>query len=292
MTSFEIAADSSRVVFLADRAQDERQELWSVPLAAGVPVRLNWTLAVGGDVSAYRLAPDSSRVAYRADQDQNEIFEIFSVPLAGGTALQLNAALATGGDVQAGAQGFAISADSSRVLYRADQDVDGVVELYHVALGGGTPVRLNDPLPAGRTVHSFELAPDSTRAVYRADQDTNDVFELYGVELASGTITRLHPPLPPDAGTPTTYLVTPDSTSVVGASDLVVPDSVQLYALPLSGAGPRSLSGELPSGDVELFDARGGRVAYIAARATPTVFELFAATLPRPLRSGSVPPGH
>ena len=64
---------------------------------------------------------------------------------AGAGLVKLNTALPFGGDVDS--YGFQFSPDGSRVLYRADQETDNVLELYSVAAGGGTPVKLNTPLP-------------------------------------------------------------------------------------------------------------------------------------------------
>ena len=91
--------------------------------------------------------------------------------------IKLNSPLVTGGNVR----DFSISPNSSRVVYSADQDTDGVGELYSVPIGGGTVTELNSPLVAGGSVYRFSISPDSSRVVYSADQDTDGMFELYGV---------------------------------------------------------------------------------------------------------------
>ena len=90
---------------------------------------------------------------------------------------------------------FKISSDSSRVVYRADQDTNGVDELYSVPIGGGTPVKLNDLLVADGDVHSFRISPDSSRVVYLADQDTDEVDELYSVPINGDMPVKLNGPL-------------------------------------------------------------------------------------------------
>ncbi len=75
----------------------------------------------GGDVWDFKISKDSSRVVYRANQDTVSTFELYSVPLGGGVATKLNPVLVSGGDVDV-VFGFKISADSSRVVYRANQD--------------------------------------------------------------------------------------------------------------------------------------------------------------------------
>ncbi len=63
-----------------------------------------------------------------ADQQTAGILELFSVPIGGPAAagIKLNGALVTGGYVS----GFQVSPDSGRVLYIADQDINGFFELY------------------------------------------------------------------------------------------------------------------------------------------------------------------
>jgi len=51
-----------------------------------------------------------------------------------GNPYQISGDMVLYGDVW---QDFKISADSNRVVYRADQNTDGVYELYSVPIGGG-----------------------------------------------------------------------------------------------------------------------------------------------------------
>ena len=90
---------------------------------------------------------------------------------------------------------FTWAPDSSRVAYRADQDTDGVGELYSATPdGSGTPDKLNGALVAGgRVFLGFTWAPDSSRVAYRADQDTDDILELYSATPdGSGTPDKLN----------------------------------------------------------------------------------------------------
>ena len=96
---------------------------------------------------------------------------LVSPSLAALVNIKLNGPLVSGGDVDE----FRVSPDSSRVVYRADQDTDNVDELYSVPLAGGSPVKLNGPLVSGGYVWYFQVSPDSSRVVYHASQDTNGV---------------------------------------------------------------------------------------------------------------------
>jgi Tol biopolymer transport system component len=130
VSTMQFSPDSSRVLYWADQTTDGVNEIFSVPSAGGAAVKLNGPLVAGGDVNFSGLAfsPDSSRVLYLADQTTDGVAEIFIVPSAGGAAVKLNGPLVAGGDVTS--SGLAFSPDGSRVMYAADQDTDGVTELY------------------------------------------------------------------------------------------------------------------------------------------------------------------
>ena len=178
---FKVSPDSSRVVYLADQDTDYVEELYSVPIAgpATEGLKINGSLVLGGEVIDFKVSPDSSRVVYRADQDTDYVDELYSVPIAGpsDTDIKLNGLLVTGGEVVT----YALSLDSSRAVYLADQDTDYVEELYSVPIAGpgSAGVKINGPLVLGGDVLGFDISPDSKRVVYRADQDTDYVDELY-----------------------------------------------------------------------------------------------------------------
>ena len=58
------------------------------------------------------------------------------------------------------------SPDGSRVVYRADQEVNEVFELYSVGITGGEVTKLNDELVLGGDVHEFAFPVDPERTLY------------------------------------------------------------------------------------------------------------------------------
>ncbi|RMH18792.1 MAG: choice-of-anchor D domain-containing protein [Acidobacteria bacterium] len=204
--AFLISPDSTRVVYLADQETDEVFELFSVPIDGGPAIKLNPTLAGGrGDVrgpeqgmpNPFVVSPDSRWVAYVADQETDSVFELFSVPIDGGPAIKLNPVLAEGrGEIRGAdnmvAHPFRFTPDSRRVLYVADQEIVGVMELFMVPVGGGRAMRLNPTLAQDQGAlvgadyeldNPFLISPDGRYAVYVADQDTDEVIELYASRL-------------------------------------------------------------------------------------------------------------
>ena len=179
-----ITPDGNRVVYRAEYVYTERSQLYSIPITGprSANIRLDTTAPTdsGGEVDSYKISPDGSRVVYQADQDSEDLSELYSVPVAGPASanVKLNGPLPLGGVVTTGYQ---ISPDGSRVVYRAEQQADGVVELFSVPLTGPSSagIKLNGAFVAGGDVSSFAISRDGRWIVYRADQDTDDVFELF-----------------------------------------------------------------------------------------------------------------
>lgn len=142
---FRISPDGTRVVYRADQARDEVFELYSVPIDRGPALQISGLLPAGGDVLGdFEIGADGREVLYVADQDADDVFELFRTPIDRIKASRkISAPLVAGGDVL-GANGIPRIevAPDSRVLYIADQDVDGVFELYLTSSGRRHPLVL------------------------------------------------------------------------------------------------------------------------------------------------------
>ena len=230
-SGLQFSPDSSRVLYLADQTTDNVNEVFSVPSAGGMAVKLNGPLVANGDVSVTRLqfSPDSSRVLYLADQTTDGVNEVFSVPSGGGMAVKLNGPLVAGGEVSdTTTVGF--SPDSSRVVYLADQTTDEVFEVFSVPSAGGTATKLNGPLVADGDVIAHVFSPDSTRVLYYADQTTDGVNEIFIVPSAGGTAVKLNGPLVAGGGVIIGSLqFSPDSSRVLYIADQDTNNVTELY---------------------------------------------------------------
>lgn len=299
---FEISANSSRVVYRADQDTNDVIELYSAQIQATGSNRLNGDLVLGGDVQEFQITPNGNRVLYLADQDVNGQRELYQVqfitiaqsgadaPLALNGSAKVNGPLVFNGSVTH----FQISADSSRVVYRADEEQIVKYELYSVSLVIGTRVKLNDALVAGGNVASaFAISPNSSWVVYRADQQTNDVDELYAVPLAGGAVFKLNSAM---AGDVDSFAISPDSTRVVYLADQEIVGTSELYAksLPVLG-GPITIiippasklnAPLIANGDVFKFaiSPDASRVVYTADQDISNVNELYSV----PLADGTV----
>jgi Tol biopolymer transport system component len=312
---FEISTDGAYVVYLADADTDEIVELYSVPMSGGTSVRLNSTLVTGGELSAFLISPDGSRVVYRGDQETDGVYELYSVPIAGpaSAGVKLNPLLPTGGDV---GSGFVISPDGSRVVYRADQDTDGVYELYSVPIAGpaSAGVKLNPSLPSGGDVQTgFDVSPDGSWAVYRADQDfvrpfvdVEGIYELYSVPVAgpSSDVVKINHSLRTEVlicgqkhatDDVQSFKISPDSSRVAYRAKRYVGDCdhvSEVFSVPIRGPYTDSvkLNGTLVAGgNVGSKYEIGGnssRVVYEADQETVDVYELYSVPITGPASSG------
>lgn len=186
----------------------------------------------------------------------------------------------------------AATARNGDVFYIADQDTDGVDELYHVDDRTGEVTRLNSPLVAGGDVTDFEADRRGRRVVYLADQDTDDDFELYGVELSTGEVTRLNDALLSEQDVYPDFHIGPrgrtvaftaghwtDTDDAAGTGDIR-----ELFSANLKTGVTTRIGGGLALYTGSFLDdyrigPRGRRVFYQAEGDTEGVRELFGAKL-------------
>ena len=210
-------------------------------------------------------------------------------------SLSIAVAACSSGDSGSSNGSSSSAASTERIVYLADQDINGVSELYL----GGSSTKLNPPLSQGKNVLDFQITPDKTAVVYRADQDTNDVFELYRVEFANpGVSTKLNSSLP-IGGDVWRAVITPDSSAVVYVADQTTDGVTELYRVPFATPGVSTkLNGRLVPGGNVFFDIGttpdSSAVVYRATQDTAKTIELYRVPLATPGLStklnGALPP--
>jgi len=220
--SLRISANSRRVVY---QLFDARRELYSVPIdGSAKPVKFHSSLIGGVATGRFDLSPDARRIVYVADHEQAQRYELYSAPIDGSASpVKLNGPLVAGGDVLFYNPAFEISADGSRVVYRADQEIDGIDELYGVPIDGSSaPIKLSAPLVAGERLNDFHLCPDGSRVVYLTDADCYRTMTLRSAPIdGSSPAVQVNDPhgghCSDDGGDETAfeYRISPDSGRVV-----------------------------------------------------------------------------
>jgi Tol biopolymer transport system component len=298
---FKISPDGNRVAYRADQDTPGVVELYVNSINGGNPVKVTPDLAPDGDVEvpfalnfdAFNWSPDGNRIAYIADQERDGFYELFVSAPDGSSNFKVSGVLHTdfdGGDVLE----FEWSPDSSLIAYRADQDFNGVIELYaNQPSDTSTPTKVNTPLPdgdprdvaaePGSSFDVFEWAPDNSWIAYIADQDTNDVFELFTAERITA--------VPPVFGLPvkvSSALVSggdviefqwaSDSSRVAFRADQDNDNVVELYSATPDGSDSAKVSlTPVTNGDVAGFQwaPNSALIAYRADQDTNDVLELY-----------------
>jgi len=150
--------DSSRLVFAADMSTLSRVELYSVRANGTQLAKLNSDFSSGQSLptnDAWLLSPDGNVVLYRANQAQNNRYDLFTVGVDGSQSpARLNANLVSGGNIVS----FSWSADSTRVMYIADQEQDEINELFLASVGNSTVTKVNQALTSDGDVSEFAWA--------------------------------------------------------------------------------------------------------------------------------------
>lgn len=228
---YELTSDGQFAVYLADSETLNRTDVFSVEVATG-EVRKLHPASQPGTVTQFQISPDDSRVVFQTRHHNDRLQEdLYSVPVTGGEPTQLTPEFVSGGYPTE----FRITPDSSRVVYFAQQDLNGVDELFSVPIVGGTVSKVNAPLPSKHDVlRGFDISPDSDRVVYRAG---HEAISLYSGNIAGGEVSKLAD-LQPNRfppGDDGVAQITPD-----GRHALYLSDS-DLFSVPLTGGDPVQL---------------------------------------------------
>src|SRR5262249_44945090 len=135
-------------------------------------------------------------VVYRADALADEVDQLFSAPSdASAPPVLVSGAMVAGGDVRerpSSADPDFLFGSGGRVLYYADAEVDGTVELFSAPLDASAPpIRLSAVAP-GRNVQGLRVSADGSRAAYRAVEGVDTVLALYAVPSAGGQSVKIN----------------------------------------------------------------------------------------------------
>jgi Tol biopolymer transport system component len=162
--------------------------------------------------------------------------------------VRINGLLSDEGDVLS----YRSSPDGQSVVYLADQDEDGTVELYRAGIDGTGVTKLNTTLAEGGNVIDFKIAPDGSRVVYWANVTNATQKDLFSVPIMGGESAALHEDGVFD------YEIAPDSSLVVFTAFsrdhmYYVGDAV-LYSAPIEGGGSTVLGEWGQAGDPGVMD--------------------------------------
>ena len=207
------------------------------------------------------------------------VFLLGILPFSNGIAsqLQLNDVIHAAGDILS----YQLSPNNDRVVYRGDQDTDGVQELYSVRLDGTDRVKLNSLLTASEDVQSdYKISQNGLHVVFRVNSPAD---KLYSVPIGGGTALQLDVSELVDGPLHGTgaFEISADSATVVFIADLVTRSSSELFAVPIAGGTPTQLdpgfSGPVPQGSPEFrVSSDSSYVVFRAKLGFNSEFQLFS----------------
>jgi Tol biopolymer transport system component len=148
--------DSSRIAYRARQESTVANELFCVMADGSNLMKINDTLAVGGNVVGFQWSPDGERIVYRADQATDEIIELYSSTVDGALPEKLSGSVGTpDSDVQP----FLWIANSRQVVYPADAVIDEQLTLFYADCDDTTVLEdISQPLaPAAIGVIQFDV---------------------------------------------------------------------------------------------------------------------------------------
>lgn len=303
---FSLAVKGRWFVYHADQDTAGTDELFAVDVSTttyGSPVKLNPTLATGGEVPAGSslpvnkdlFSPGGRSLVFAAETVADGVEELWTVDMTGTTIpapVKVNATLPAGGSTDE----WWWSHDGNWLAYTADQATLGTVELWMVDVSTpgapGTPVRMNGSLTAGGSVYNFEdgsspFSPDGARIAYVAEQDTVGVAEVYAATLTAGTLgARVKVSSAMLGGSAGASLVkwAPDGQSLVYVADGTTVGTTELYWVDFSTGSPSAAvkvsstiaaaGGNVDDGDV-LFAPDSSGLCYFADADVDGQVELF-----------------
>jgi hypothetical protein len=257
VASYQLAPDSSAVVYTADVQYAGRRALYSVPLRGGLGTQLSPAPVVGGVISQYAITPDSQTVVYLGEVASTDKPRTYSIGLNGANATQIDSGLA--------GSPLALSLAGNTRAVLLVQTAAATRELYSVRLDGiGAPIRLNHQLPAGGSVGQYAVSPDGQWVVFMADGVVDEQVELYSASIDGSVWTALHGPAVP-GGDVKEFTISPDGQRVAFTGDLIVDERVDVYSRPIDGSSLPALVYTNSASDASrpLISPDGATVAYV-----------------------------
>jgi hypothetical protein len=175
-----LSPDARTLYFVSDLTGTV--QLWSVPVAGGVPTRLSYE---ADRVGAYRLSPDGTHIAYGADEGGDERWALWVMKSDGTDARRLS----TQPDRIHHVVGW--TPDGAGVLAFANLRDERFFDLHEFPATGGTPKRRfsHDGTGFGATVLG------DGRVVVTTNRARSDQNHLFLVDR-DGATTRLTPDAP------------------------------------------------------------------------------------------------
>ncbi len=247
---YQISSDSDRVVYMAEKPDQARIDVYSVSMVDNSTVKLSNLPFFSLGVSSFDVSPDGSRVVINVPA--NSAFQIpaslYSILIDGGNQVNMGGALVpNANNFIIAFSDFLISPNSQRVVFRIDNSVNDVVELYSVLITGGNPERVSVVsssifIPTGDVIAGYIISPDSRRVVYRTNTGAILSEKLYSspITVASSIGSRFL-----SGFIDGKFKISPDSNQVIFKSSTGIFARRNLFRIPITGGAKEQLNNTL-----------------------------------------------
>lgn len=252
ITQLELSEDGARLFYLQDLRIASMFEALVVDLAAGRPsaprIVSGAPRGPGHAVSSAVWSPDGRHLLLAGDLHTDNVQELFVADTASTAVsgpIRVSADLILGGNVSSTTwwfdvtAGYAWSPNGDRIFYRADQDRNGVHELWSVSLTAPRiATRVNDSVAPVSHVGQWRLSEAGDRVLFVADVDAPGDGTVFVADVTAATpsTARLTPTL---AGSTVNDLVLlRDSSAAVFLADIAEVGRFEPWFVDLSGAAP------------------------------------------------------
>ncbi len=229
------------LLFVSEHTETGAERLYVLDAETGTSTALTLPGTENTRIYSFAASPDGETVALRANLDDDNKSELYIVAMDGGELSKINAPLETdGSDVVS----FEWTHDSSAIVYRADNQVDGQYQLYRVTLADLAQQKLSGTLVEGGYAGIYQIAPTDDAVLFTADAELDGVLELYVTDFATGIRTKLNQTLTAggDVYSPSW---SPNGQGVVYRADAAIDGEYNLYYASREGSDFRKLNSDL-----------------------------------------------
>jgi Tol biopolymer transport system component len=283
VVEFEVSPDGLWVAYKADQEEDDKFELYVVPITGGVPVNVSRRFGEITEVEDFDWSPNSFWIAFRAfnplSGPTGGNIELFTNQPDGNSSAKVSIAPVQGQEVRE----FAWAPDSQQLAYtvNVNQILPDKFELYTTSPGSQDNILITSVLPDFADVKDIDWSPDSDWIAFLADILIVDVNELFAAKPSSpaGLLVPISGTLV-NGGQVGSFAWAPDSSRVAFLANKDVNNQIELYSVQPNGDDLEEVSDLGASGNVIAF-AWAPDASLLAYTANPdpitAAFELFTA---------------
>lgn len=275
-TAIKFSPDSQKVAFQQDYIiTDDVNDMFVVDLETGanrVCVSNFGTYALGGVSTATpEFSYDSSKIIFMGPLDTYAKTELYSSNVDGTNPVKLSRPYAL--TTQA-VSGFVVSANSNKVVYRSDDETDGLNTITAVNNDGSNRVTLTSSIIPDATFDTGVKILPSGKVVFRVDHNKIDKFELFSVDFDGTNFTKLNTLLD-DQSDVMSFKLNRDENKVIYLSDQTTIGQYDLFAVNPDGTSNSALSNVPAPSNVRDYVVNNTHVVYRSDEFMPGTYDLY-----------------